>query len=90
MIIGHSKTEDIIRVYEQKIWHLSFIITILAITATYFTVGELREVSHSLEQREMAGQRENYAKKLSLITNCMICMWNMSFSISFFVTALYF
>lgn len=61
-----------------------------AIVATFFTIKELRAVAESLELRESIGQRENHAKRLSLLTNCMICIWNMCYSITFFVTALYF
>lgn len=76
--------------FQAKTSHLSFIVTSLAIIATYFTVYELREVARSLEQRELVGQRENHAKRLSILTNAIICIWNMCYSITFFVTAMYF
>jgi hypothetical protein len=74
----------------KKTTHLSFIVTTLAIVATFFTVAELRAVARSLEQRELVGQTESHAKKLSIISNCIICIWNMCYSISYFVTAMYF
>lgn len=82
-------TEETIQVYENKAWHFTFLITILAIAATYLTIAELKEVARSLEQREMVGQRENYAKKLSLFSNCMVCIWNMCYSLTFFIISLY-
>lgn len=35
--------------FETKTWHISFLVTILAIMATYFTINELKEVASSLE-----------------------------------------
>lgn len=40
---------------ENRTWHLSIIVTILCIATSYFTIVELREVSNSLEQRELVG-----------------------------------
>lgn len=76
--------------FMQKTSHLSFLMTTLAIIATFFTIAELKAVSRSLEQRELVGQTENHAKRLSIISNCMICIWNMCYSITYFVTAMYF
>jgi hypothetical protein len=89
-LIASVRTEEFFREYEGKTWHFSFIITVLAITATYFTIAELKRVSHSIYLREETGLRETHSKKLSLLTNCMICIWNMCYSITFFVTALYY
>jgi hypothetical protein len=49
VIKGGSRTFEMIQKYERKTWHFSFIITILAITATYFTIAELKEVQNSLD-----------------------------------------
>ena len=46
---GHSMTEETIQLYENKAWHFTFLITILAIAATYLTIAELKEVARSLE-----------------------------------------
>ena len=70
--------------------HLTFSITVLCLIATYFTFGELKAISQSLEDRELNGQTENHAKRMSLLSNAFICIWNMCYSITFFVTALYF
>lgn len=84
-----SKTVEMQKDIEEKTWMFAFCITILAIAATYFTVHELKEVANSLDQREQVGQRENYAKKLSLLSNSIICMWNMAYSLTFFVLSMY-
>lgn len=89
-ITGSSPTPEMQKAMEEKTWMFSFCITILTIAATYFTINELKKVANSLEQREQVGQRENYAKKLSLISNSLICMWNMAYSLTFFVCAMQF
>ena len=85
-----SRNVMLISEFQTKTWHLTFFVTVIAIAATYFTIAELKQVAQSLEQRELVGQRENHAKKMSLISNCLICIWNMCYSITFFVTAMYF
>jgi len=89
-ISGASRTDEYIHEFQEKTWHFSLIVTILSIIATYFTVGELKKVHSSLEQLHDAGQTETHGKRLSLITNCLICIWNMCYAISFFVSAMYF
>lgn len=76
--------------FMSKASHFSFLVTSLAIISTFFTISELKAVTRSLEQRELVGQRENHAKRLSIISNCIICIWNMCYSISYFVSAMYF
>ena len=90
VITGNSNNEMLISDFKTKTFQFTLLLTCLAIAATYFTIKELKEVSNSLEQRQMVGQSENYAKKLSIFTNCMICMWNMCYAITFFVCALSF
>lgn len=89
-ISGASRTDQYILEFQQKTWHFSLIVTILSVVATYFTVAELKKVHSSLEQLHEAGQTETHGKRLSLITNCLICIWNMCYAISFFVSAMYF
>jgi len=86
---GSSNNDEFIRELEVKTWHFSFALTLLTILATYFTIAELRAVALSFEAREQNGQSETHAKKLSLLTNCLICIWNMCYSVMFFVLALY-
>ena len=48
-IEAKTKTAEDIKYLEEKTWMFSFFITILAISATYFTIGELRAVAESFE-----------------------------------------
>ncbi|CDW89330.1 ring-finger-containing ubiquitin ligase [Stylonychia lemnae] len=89
-ITGSSEISEEKKIKEVQIWHLSALITLLTLVAIYNGLLELRLVAKSLEEREMEGQRENYAKKLSIISYSLLCMWNMSYSLSFFVGAMYF
>ena len=89
-ISAKTRTEEFLIEYEQKTWNLSFATTILTVIATYFTIAELKKVAESLEQLQESGQTENHARRLSLLTNCLICIWNMCYSITFFVTSMYF
>jgi len=99
-IQAHTYTDEELKVrpmelepaqsFEDKTWHFSFILTGLAIAATYVTIIELREVGQNLEQRVQVGQRENYGSKLSLFSNCIICMWHMSYSLIFCIASLLF
>eukprot|EP00347_Sterkiella_histriomuscorum_P004919 403358576 len=89
-IIGSSNVESDFAEEAQKIWHISAIVTVLCIAATYFTLNELRQIHLCLELRETVGQRESYAKNLSLLSYCLLCMWNMSYAMTFFVGAMYF
>jgi hypothetical protein len=90
IIDGDTDRDEEAANFMTKASHFSFIMTSLAIVATFFTIAELKAVSRSLEEREMVGQRENHAKRLSLLSNCMVCMWNMCYSISYFVAAVRF
>ena len=76
--------------YKSKTFSFCAITVVLVMVATYTSIAEIKRVTDSLNERMANGQRENYGSKMNLISYCIVCMWQMSYSMIFFIMTLLF